>query len=333
MGDKILITGANGFIGSCLTRLLNKKNLSIITTDLAETGRIQGKKIKYIPADLLDKKSLKKVVKGVDTIFHTAALFNLSAPADLLFKVNVLGTKNLLEAAKESGVTKTVVWSSSSVYGVTKQRITRTENEQLEQFRSEDYAQSKYQQERLALSFHEPDKFSIVIIRPANVYGFGTKMGLGLAMYSVKLGLMRQKPGKEPVFTSHVHAEDVARAAYFLSTKTEADGEIFNVCEDKPVSTDELFEIGGSILEIKIMPGRLTPGIMGVSAKVAEFLGKIKKKDPLFERHGIKYMLYHHILSNEKIRKLGFRFKWNIKSALPEIIGWYQENQWQIFKT
>lgn len=332
---KILITGANGFIGTHLTKLLHQKNLDIRTTDLPKTTSdyIKENGIEFVPADLTDKKSLEKVIDGVETIFHPAAVFNLSAPTELLFKVNVFGTKNLLEIAKDKGVSKIINWSSSSVYGVTKEKIARKENEELERFRKEDYAQSKYEQERLALNFHQPDKFEIIVIRPTSVYGPGTKMGLGQAMYSAKLGLMRQKPGKKPVFTSHVHAGDVARAAYFLSTKEGVWGQIYNVAEDKPECTDELFEIAAKIMSIKLMPGRVSPGIMNCSARIAEFLGRIKKKDPLFERYGVKYMLYHHIISNEKIRKLGFQCQWNIKSALPEIIEWYQKTNWKIFKT
>lgn len=333
--EKYLITGANGFIGAHLTELLHKKNLDIRTTDRFETGSnyILENNIEYIQADLTDKKSLEKVVKGVDTIFHIAALFNLSASAESLFKVNPEGTKNLLEVARDEGVKKVPVWSSSSVYGVTVLPTSRKEDEDLKQLRAEDYAQSKYIQELLALSFHEPGKFNITVLRPTNVYGAGTKMGLGQALYSAKLGLMRQKPGKRPVSTSYVHAEDVARAAYFLSTKQEAEGEIYNIAEDNPACIDELFDIAAPLLGIKIKKGRTHPGLMKASARVAEFIGKIQKKDPLFERHGVKYMLDHHILSNEKIRKLGFKFKWNIRKNLPEVINWYIKNDWKIFKT
>lgn len=332
---KILITGANGFIGTHLTKLLHQKNLDIRTTDLPKTTSdyIKESGIEFIPADLTDKKSLEKVVDDVEIIFHPAAVFNLSAPAELLFKVNVFGTKNLLEIARDRGVNKVINWSSSSIYGVTKEKNIRKEDEELERFRKEDYAQSKYEQERLALNFHQPDKFRIIVIRPTSVYGPGTKMGLGQAMYSAKLGLMRQVPGSRPVYVSHVHAEDVARAAYFLSTKKEAEGEIYNVAENEAVSTDELFAIAAPVMGIKIKKGRTRPWMIKSSARVAEFIGKITKKDPLFERHGAKYMIDHHIISNEKIRNLGFQCKWNIESALPEIIEWYQKTNWKIFKT
>lgn len=330
---KILITGANGFIGTHLTKLLHQQNLRIRTTDLPGTTSeyIQKNQIEFIPADLTDKKSLEKVVESIKTIFHVAAVFKLSAPAKLLFEVNVEGTRNLLEVAKEKGVKKVIVWSSSSVYGVTKEKIIRKESEELEQFREEDYAQSKYMEERLALGFHQP-KFRIIAIRPTNVYGPGTTEGLGTAMYSAKKGLMRQVPGARPVFTSHVHAEDVARAAYFLSTKKEAEGEVYNVAEDEAVSADELFHIAAPVLGIKIKKGRTYPWMIRASARVAEFIGKITKKDPLFERHGAKYMIDHHIISNEKIRKLGFQFKHNVRLDLPGVIKWYIENDWKIFK-
>lgn len=331
---KFLITGANGFIGTHLVKLLHQKNLNIRTTDCFKTASnyILENKIEYIQADLTDKKSLEKVVKGIDTIFHIAALFKLWAEAELLFKINKEGTKNLLNIAKEKGVKKVIVWSSSSIYGVTEERIARKENEDLSSFRDEDYAQSKYQQERLALSFHEPGKFSIIIIRPTSVYGPGTKMGLGQAMYSAKLGLMRQVPGSRPVYISHIHAEDVARAAYFLSTKKEAEGQIYNVAEDKAANTDELFHIAAKVMGIKIKRGRTPPWLLRASARGAEFIGKITKKEPLFERHGTKYMIDHHIISSEKIKKLGFQCKWDIRKDLPKIIKWYIKNDWKIFK-
>ena len=122
MDDKkiVLVTGACGFVGSHLVdHLLQISDLKVVATDLPAANRIfLNPACKFIPSNLCEQDSLRRVVKGVDVIYHAASLFRYSASWDDLYKVNVDGTRHLASNAAEEGVSKFVLISSSGVYGI-----------------------------------------------------------------------------------------------------------------------------------------------------------------------------------------------------------------------
>lgn len=126
-----LVTGACGFTGTHLVKLLHEKGFRVRATDLASSyEKPQWKSIaqklgidfnrhgiEFVPADLTDKSTLGPALKGVDRLFHTASLYDYSASMDALEKVNIQGTRNLLETAIEQKVQRIMHWSTCGVYG------------------------------------------------------------------------------------------------------------------------------------------------------------------------------------------------------------------------
>ena len=120
-GRRALVTGSCGFSGARLIDILLKKGWSVRATDLKNAPRTAlerfGDEIEFIAADLTERETLKATVKDIDVVYHPAALFSYSAPIDLLRKVNVEGTKNLIESCIDASVGKMVMWSSVATYG------------------------------------------------------------------------------------------------------------------------------------------------------------------------------------------------------------------------
>ncbi len=119
---KILVTGGAGFIGSHIVEHFHNKD-EVIVLDNLRSGykkNLEGYNIKFVQGSVTDARLVKKVTKGVDFIFHLAALVSvpesMSDPKTTL-SINVNGTLNLLEAARENGVKKIVLSSSAAVYG------------------------------------------------------------------------------------------------------------------------------------------------------------------------------------------------------------------------
>ena len=133
MSPLSLVTGACGFMGTHMVEVLAEAGHRIRATDLAssydhddlKTGRSPGVlkrlNVEFVPADITKRETLDKAMEGVEYIFHIAAIFSYSAPWDLLYKVNVEGTRNILESAKlASSFKKIVLWSAGGFYRLPK---------------------------------------------------------------------------------------------------------------------------------------------------------------------------------------------------------------------
>jgi len=179
---KILITGGAGFIGSHLVKKLAKKNYQVIIVDRLGSGNIKLKKdrlekfldpseYRFYDIDLSDSQKLRKVFKNnnFDAIFHLAAKTNLEFDSDVYNKINILGTMNIFEMAKEFKVPKIVFASSSMVYG-DNIKLPFSESHATDHPLSL-YAATKKFDEALAYTYHYLFKIKMVGLRFFTTYG------------------------------------------------------------------------------------------------------------------------------------------------------------------
>ena len=181
MKKKILVTGADGFIGSHLTEALidvgydvrafvcyNSFNsfgwLDTISKDIKS-------KIEFFPGDIRDPNGVREAMKGVDTVFHLAALiaipFSYHSP-DSYIDTNVKGTLNIIQAARDNKVKRVLVTSTSEVYG-TAQFVPITESHPKQP--QSPYSASKIGADAIADSFYRSFDLPITIVRPFNTFG------------------------------------------------------------------------------------------------------------------------------------------------------------------
>lgn len=220
-----VITGGAGFIGSHLAKALLEKGHSVNIIDNLSTGAKSNlggilEKISFHDIDVLDYKSLEKVLEGKHGIFHLAAL--TSVPESYLKQseyhdVNVKGTENIFQIAKKFHI-KTVFASSSSVYGNTK-NIPTPESEKRDPINP--YGKTKLEAENLAI--HYSKHCDIVGLRYYNVYGkamINTGAGVITQFYR---NVQRKKPpvidGDGTQLRDFVHIDDVVRATIFAMEK------------------------------------------------------------------------------------------------------------------
>ena len=125
---KAIVTGGFGFIGSHLVEFLLSKNFKVIVIDNLSTGKKENlknsiKKIKFVKADISNKKKIIKHFKGVDFVFHLAALADIVPSIqnpNEYFRSNVDGTLSILECCRKNKVKKIIYAASASCYGITK---------------------------------------------------------------------------------------------------------------------------------------------------------------------------------------------------------------------
>jgi dTDP-glucose 4,6-dehydratase len=180
-GATVLVTGADGFIGSHLTETLVRQGYKVRAFVYYNSFNSWGwldqcaedvkGKFEVIPGDIRDPHGVKEAMNGCDAVLHLAALiaipFSYHSP-DTYIETNIKGTLNILQAARELGVKRVIHTSTSEVYGTAK-FVPITEDHPLQG--QSPYSASKIGADQLAYSFYSSFNLPVVTIRPFNTYG------------------------------------------------------------------------------------------------------------------------------------------------------------------
>ena len=246
---KFVVTGGAGFIGNNICRLLLEKGHQVSIIDNFNTGKKENldsikEKIDIHVLDVRDKDKMESVINNADGIFHQAALANVFesfSRSDEYYDVNVNGTKNIFEIAKDNKI-KVVFASSSSVYGeVNKIPI----NETFERNPIHPYGQTKLECEKLAELFSK-EGVKIIGLRYFNVYGTGqndTYAGvITKFLNNIKLDKSPKIFGDGTQTRDFVFVKDVAYAN-FCAMMSDVNFGFFNVGCNESISILQLAEM------------------------------------------------------------------------------------------
>jgi UDP-glucose 4-epimerase len=180
--NNILVTGGAGYIGSHIVEQLVKNNESVIIIDNLVTGykKLINKKAVFIKADIKNKSNIKKIIKdyNITSIIHLAANLNVSEAEKNKRKYytnNIIGTKNLLEACKNSSVKNIIFSSSCSIYGNVKGSVTENKKPNPQGY----YGYTKFKGEELIKKLSLKYKFKYGILRYFNVAGASNSGKIG----------------------------------------------------------------------------------------------------------------------------------------------------------
>lgn len=309
-----------------MVRLLLQNGYSVVATDLKPSPKIKELNIPFIPANLNTPESLEPLLENVDVVFHPAALFDYLAPLETLRRINVEGTKNLLTAAAKKNAKRFIIWSSLGVYGIPK---TLPLTEMSETLPSNDYEISKLEQEKSALALAKSLNLQVTILRPSPIYGPGNRYGLVALPLVIARGQLPLCVTSIRRTFSCVHIQDVVRAALFLSEKEESIGEIYNICDDRAYTHAEYLQYYAQLLGEKVTTLAYVPQCLYdafFKALYCFFIYKSKKiapQKPEVDPAMIQYILNHYVVSNAKLKKLGFELQY------PDFtVGAWETVQW-----
>ena len=309
----VLVTGAGGFIGSHLigymttlgahTRALVRYN-SAGSWGLLDSLPVKDD-IEVFSGDIRDKESLRKAIKGVDVIFHLAALiaipYSYESPTSYV-RTNVEGTMNVLQMAIENDVGLVVHTSTSEVYG-TARYVPINEAHPLQG--QSPYSASKIGADKMAEAFHLSYGLPVATIRPFNTYGprqsaravIPTIITQTLTQSKVKLGSLH--PTRDLNYVKDTVAGFIRAAEC-----PEAVGKVINVGSGKEISIGDLAK---NILEI-----------MGKNIPIESDDQRIRPNDSEVERL---------CADNTRAKEiLNWRPKYTLKQGLQETIEWIEKN-------
>ncbi|MCY6491019.1 hopanoid-associated sugar epimerase [Leptolyngbya sp. GGD] len=322
---KAFVTGGTGFVGANLVRLLLQQGYEVkaLARPNARLDNLNGLEIELISGDLNDP-DLARSMQGCDCLFHVAAHYSLwQRDRDLLYQSNVLGTRNVLAAAKAAGIERSVYTSSVAAIGINPSGQPTTEQYQspVEKLIG-DYKQSKYWAEQEAVKAARSGQ-DIVIVNPSTPIGAYDIKPTPTGDIVVRF-LERRMPTYVETGLNFVHVQDVAWG-HLLALQKGKSGERY-ILGNQNLSLkqllDELSQITGLSAPSRSIPVWIPLSVAWIDETILTKFGK-KPSIPVDGVRMSKQPMYYD--ASKAIRELGLP-QTHIHIALKDAVDWFQEN-------
>jgi nucleoside-diphosphate-sugar epimerase len=322
----VLITGANGFVGSRLCAHLIEQGFHVIaqvrrTSDLT---LLRDLNVEYRYGDITELRTLPDMVSGVDYIVHNAGLIKAKR-RQTFFDVNEQGTRSLLEAVEKHNPTVRRIVHISSVAAAGPSQPGHPVKESDEPHPITTYGESKLAGERVALSF--ADRLPIVVVRPPAVYGPGDR-GIFSMFQAVWLHL---KPliGDSRRRLQLVHVDDLCVGISKGLTADVKSGGVYFVAEKDGYAYSDLIEILVTASERWTIPLYLPSPIFRAVATISEFSFRAIGVTPLLTREKSRELNSSWEMDISRARtELGFESKIGFADGARQTYEWYINHGW-----
>jgi len=310
---KVLVTGADGFIGSHLTEALLKEGYQVRALGQYNSFNYWGwlediepkSNLEIVCGDVRDPNFCREISKGIDIIFHLAALiaipYSYIAPESYI-ETNIKGTLNICQAAKDNGVKRILVTSTSEVYGTAKY-VPIDEKHPLQP--QSPYSASKIGADAIAMSFYNTFKLPLTIVRPFNTYGprQSARAVIPTIITQIANEYKEIKIGDTTPTRDFNYVKDICNGYILLAECDKAIGETVNIGSNTEISIKELFA--------------LIKDIMHSDAKL------VTEEQRLRPEHSEVFRLR---CDNTKIKELtGYKPQYPLREGLEKTVEWFTD--------
>jgi NAD dependent epimerase/dehydratase len=319
--DRVLVTGADGFIGSHLTELLVRKGYSVKALSQYNSFNNWGwledidfkDKVEIHNGDIRDSHYCKYISKDVDIVFHLAALIAIPysyVSPDSYVDTNIKGTLNICQAAKENGNIRVIHTSTSEVYG-SAQYVPIDEKHPMQP--QSPYSASKIAADAMAMSFYNSFDLPVTIARPFNTYGprQSARAVIPTIILQIANGMKEIKLGDTSPTRDFNYVDDICRGFLAIAENDQTISETINIGSNSEISIGNTFD--------------LIKELMKSDVKLITDKERIRPE---------KSEVFRLCCDNTKIKKLtGFKPKVDIKEGLQKTIDWFtQPNHLKYYK-
>lgn len=298
---KVLVTGATGFIGGRLAQRLAEEEGAIVTgtgRNLDKVPFLREAGVSLQAVDLRDEVGLREVVAGQDVIFHVAAWLGggrLAEDEAAAFALNVTATETLLRLAKEANVSRFVLVSSITVYGIPDVELV-DETAPLDTLQDDLYGRTKAQGDQQAQATAAELGLDLAIVRPGLVYGPRSQ--------SWTIGMVKLVQAGTPVIFGEgdghafpVYIDNVVDCLLLTAVHPAAVGEAFNVC-DAVISWREFFE------EIGRLCAKKPRSLPLVAARILAWANGVFKLGLPLNKNRLAYLTQKNRYASQKAEKM-----------------------------
>lgn len=325
---RILLTGATGFVGAAILRRLSRENLSIrvLVRETSNLLNIENFKIEVCVGDLRDEHSLRLALRGCDALIHAAAEYRLWTPdPNELISSNITGTKNILMAASEAGVSKIVYTSSVAALGKSTRDNPVTESTpSLLEDKIGLYKRSKFLAEQEVLRIHRDHGLPVTIVNPSAPIGRGDIKPTPTGRLVIEAA-----KGKVPAYVESglnvVNVNDVAEG-HWLALNKGVPGEKY-ILGGENRTLLEIFTLIAKAADVRPPLIKVPHNFVLPIAYLSEAWARwVTGKEPFTTVDGVNMSRNPMYYSSEKaMNSLGYSPK-PIKPAIKESINWFRAN-------
>ncbi len=340
--ERILVTGATGFIGSHVLEKLSGAGLQVIALARLHSNlaHVLSLKVEVRYGDILDLAALSRAVRGCTQIIHTAALASDWGSREEFHRTNVVGTVNVLEAARLEGISHVTITGSISSYGEEDSRHTKDETSPCQSHYPyfmdhvfpcalNWYRDSKALGTQEAIAFAQKNKINLTVIEPVWVYG-EREFGTGFYSYvkAIQSG-RRFMPGSAHNLFHVIYARDLAKG-YLLAAQRKLPG-VERLILGSPTAEPMQLVFGRFCQEAGLQPPRFLPKWslypIAFGLELGSTLAHCRRPPPL--TRGRLNTFYDSICySTEKARRiLGFECDHTLEQGIRRTVAWYQANR------
>ncbi len=321
---KALVTGATGFVGAAVVRALLRTGVEVrvIARPGSDSTNLQSLNIDTVPGDLRDKESLRQALTSCHHLYHVAAHYALWAQdPSIFYDINVVGTRNLLEAAREVGVERTVYCSTIGAIGLPPGSGLGTEETpvSLKQMAGH-YKRSKYLAEQ---EVHKLAKegFPVVIVNPSAPVGERDVKPTPTGQIIVDF-MKGRMPAYIETGMNIIDVDDVA-TGHLLAMEKGRQGERY-ILGSKNLLLREVFEILSTLTGVKAPALKLPRGAVLPLAYLNHWIANLTGIPPRIPLEGVKMAKYKmHYDCSKAIRELGLPQN-PPEVALEKAVRWFK---------
>ena len=336
MKEKILVTGATGFLGSHVAEHFNTLGYEVfaIGRNKEKGKRLEEKEIRFLPIDFTQEKEMVEACKGMDYVIHAGALSSPWGRYEEFYQSNVVGTMNILKGAKKYGVKRVVHVSTPSLYfkfnddeGFDGKGV--REDHPLPKEMVNHYAKTKWLAEK------EVDKafaegLPIITIRPRAIFGEGDNALMPkLIAVNDKVGVPLFHGGKNKMDITYVgnvvHAIELC-----LFTEEKHLGKKYNITNGKTIEFHDLLDYSFKKMGKPFQKLKLPYGLVFRLAGVMEWTHRhlFNYKEPTLTKYSVSVLAKTQTLNIEQARlDLGYEPKVSIEEGIERYVAWYKKHE------
>ena len=325
--SKVLITGATGFIGNHVARLCLARGdeVRVMVMPGEDRSPLEGMAVNVVEGNLLNAESLHSAVRGVDQLYHLAALFAVwTREPDLHFKINVEGTRSMMQAALAADLDKIVYTSSIAAIGVAGRGALATEETPFRSWSyASDYILSKYISHLLVKGMVN-DGLPVTLVMPGLPFGPGDRAPTptGTMILNTLGGKMKHywDGGVCPV-----DVRDVA-AGHLLAMDKGRVGESYILANrEANMSNKDFLSLIGRIGGIdRVATSEISQKTMLRIARAAELISRVTRRAPITTRKNSLFAMQHcYVDPGKAVAELGLP-QTPIETALEDAIEWFR---------
>ncbi len=321
----VAVTGATGFLGSHLTERLLKDGYAvrILARNEEKARKFEGRVSEIVIADIADKAAMATLVEGADYVIHLVSNFRTaSGPPESYHKINVEGTKAVVDAAMAAGVKRLVHCATIGVHGNVK---ATPANEHSPYAPGDLYQETKLEAQQYVESVMGKSDMEIVIVRPCSMYGPGDMRMLKMFKMLAKKTFLLIGPCTENFHA--VYIDDIVDG-FMLALKTpDVSGETFLIGGDRYLPLKDYIQVVADA-EGAPMPWLKFPyWLFYYAAVVIESICVPLGIEPPLHRRRVRFYKNNRAFNIQKAKTLlGFSPKISLEEGMKRTVAWYKEN-------